>query len=103
MSLLGFKVWDGYGKLDDPNEKFIARGRTPVGELLERRHKTGRIDASGARERGERLNRARVLPVAVAYPKLDPSYPVKIKSVVETAPLKRDFRAMGQPTRLLDE
>ena len=33
LSLLGFKIWDGYGKLDDPNEKFIARGRTPVGEL----------------------------------------------------------------------
>jgi ectoine hydroxylase-related dioxygenase (phytanoyl-CoA dioxygenase family) len=33
LGLLGFKIWDGYGKLDDPNETFIARGRKPVGAL----------------------------------------------------------------------
>ena len=33
LSLMGFKVWDGYGKLDDPGETFITRDKMPVGEL----------------------------------------------------------------------
>ena len=25
LALLGFRIWDGYGKLDDPGVEFIAR------------------------------------------------------------------------------
>jgi ectoine hydroxylase-related dioxygenase (phytanoyl-CoA dioxygenase family) len=31
--LLGFKVWQGYGKMDNPVETFVDRYREPVGEL----------------------------------------------------------------------
>lgn len=32
--LLGFKVWQGYGKLDDPREQHIRRGRTMTGPMV---------------------------------------------------------------------
>jgi ectoine hydroxylase-related dioxygenase (phytanoyl-CoA dioxygenase family) len=33
LGLLGFKVWDGYGKIDDPGEEFISREKQVIGEL----------------------------------------------------------------------
>jgi ectoine hydroxylase-related dioxygenase (phytanoyl-CoA dioxygenase family) len=33
LTLLGLKVWDGYGKIDDPGEEFISRERPLTGEL----------------------------------------------------------------------
>ena len=32
LSLLGFRQWDGYGKLDDPGEEYISRDRQLAGE-----------------------------------------------------------------------
>lgn len=33
LSLLGFKVWDGYGKIDDPGDEFISRDKPVTVEL----------------------------------------------------------------------
>ena len=33
MSLLGFKLWQGYGRIESPQDEFILPGQTSLGEL----------------------------------------------------------------------
>ena len=33
LALLGFKLWQGYGRIESPHDDYIARGQTSVGEL----------------------------------------------------------------------